>query len=358
MPKENIESREVLLKLDLISIMLYIIAALLVIVVALMIYQSFFKPSYAYQPGANSITKGATPPTNSSLLNTSAKNTSKYNFGHRLANIDNPLNSSSLAVFNSAQNAYFETAGEMLLNGSINNIVADQPLSNSSIFKPIIINGKPTVIYIGAISCIFCGENRWAMALALGRFGTFNSLYTGYSSFGDHDVPTIYWNIDNYTTSSNIGFGNKYSSNYINFISADYESPIVQGFEIQPLSYFVSKASSVNQTYLEAMKFMNGTGQFQGTPFTFWGKYLEGGADAVDFSNSSSSSNVTLEYMTHAQMYNELVRPNDQMGWTEYAGADVYIAFLCNTLNSTGSAEPSVCSLPAIHGIENAMQLK
>ena len=64
-----------------------------------------------------------------------------------------------------------------------------------------------------------------------------------------------------------------------------------------------------------------------------------------------------LEYMTHAQMYNELRSPNDMMGWTEYAGADVYIAYLCSTLSSTSSAEPSVCSLPAIQGIEKVMKI-
>ena len=352
MPKDEIGGREIARKLDAISITLYIITALLVIVVALMAYQSLFKPAYVYQQPANTIIKNTT-----SLTNHSATNTSKYNFGHRLTNIDVPLNSSALAVFNFAPNSYFETAGEMLLNGSITNQVMDVPVSNSSIFKPLMINGKPTVIYIGAISCIFCGENRWAMALALGRFGNFSNLYTGYSSFGDHDVPTLYWTADNYTTPENVGFGNSYTSKYINFISADYESPIVQGFEVQPLSYFVSKASSVNQTYLKAMEFMNSTNQFQGTPFTFWGKYLVGGADAVDFSNSSSSSNLTLEYMTHAQMYNELSNPNDQIGWTEYAGADVYIAYICSTLNSTGSAEPPICSLPAIKSIEKVMDL-
>ncbi|MGC8537976.1 MAG: DUF929 family protein [Candidatus Micrarchaeia archaeon] len=350
MQKDEVAGRGIARRLDTISITLYIITALLVIVVALMVYQSLFKPVYVYQHSTNTIIKNST-----SLTNHSATNTSKYNFGHRLTNIDKPLNSSALAVFNSAPNSYFETAGEMLLNGSVTNLVMDLPVANSSVFKPLIINGKPTVIYIGAISCIYCGENRWAMALALGRFGTFKSLYTGYSSFGDHDVPTIYWNADNYTTAANVGFGNNYTSNYINFISADYESPIVQGFEVQPLSYFVAKASLVNQTYLEAMKFMNSTGQFQGTPFTFWGKYLFAGADAVDFSNSSSSNNLTLEFMTHAQMYNELSSPNDQMGWTEYAGADVYIADLCSTLNSTSSSMPSVCTLPAIHSIEKAM---
>jgi len=358
MQKNSVKGSGIERRLDNISIALYIVVALLVVITALLAYQSFLKQGYAYQPSTNTVVKGTTPTTNSTSLNSSSKNTSKYDFGHRLTNIDAPLNSSALAVFNSAPNSYFETAGEMLLNGSLTNQVMDQPVANSSVFKPIVINGKPTVIYIGAISCIFCGENRWAMALALGQFGTFKSLYTGYSSFGDDDVPTIYWNADNYTTPSSVGFGNNYTSNYINFISADYESPIVQGFEIQPLSYFVSKAAATNQTYLDAMKFMNSTNQFQGTPFTFWGKYIVGGADAVDFSNSSSSRNVTIEYMTHAQMYNELGKPNDQMGWTEYAGADVYIAYLCNTLNSTSSSEPSVCALPAIKGIENVMGLK
>ncbi len=346
--------RRLLHALDNMSIALYVIIALLVIITALIAYQSFFRPA------ASTTSAVTSTPHNSSLSqqhNISSTNASKYDFGNRLTNIDEPLNASSLAVFDSAPSSYFETAGEMLLNGTLANLVMDQPTSNSTIFNPIVINGKPTVIYIGAISCIYCGENRWAMALALGQFGTFKSLYTGYSSFGDDDIPTVYWNADNYTTTGNVGFGNNYTSKYINFISADYESPIVQGFDMQPLSYFVSKAESVNQTYLDAMEFMNGTGQFQGTPFMFWGKYIVGGADAVDFSNSSSSSNITLEYMTHAQMYNELRSPNDQMGWTEYAGADVYIAYLCSTLNSTGSAEPSVCSLPAIKGIAGRMNL-
>ena len=47
--------------------------------------------------------------------------TQQQPFGKRLTNINAPLNSTELAVINDAPSSYFETAGEMLLNGSIDN---------------------------------------------------------------------------------------------------------------------------------------------------------------------------------------------------------------------------------------------
>ena len=123
----------------------------------------------------------------------------------------------------------------------------------------MMVNGKPTVIYIGATSCVWCGSNRWAMALALSRFGTFGRLYKGYSALQDSDVPTLFWSADNITTQSGINFDNNYTSNYISFISAEFESPITKGFEMAPISYFIQNAP--NPTYRQAMTFMNNTGE-------------------------------------------------------------------------------------------------
>ncbi|MCL4411643.1 DUF929 family protein [Candidatus Marsarchaeota archaeon] len=268
-------------------------------------------------------------------------------FGSRLTNIDQPLNSSELAVINNAPQSYFETAGAMLLNGSISDLV-QVPTANSTYkTQQFTYGGKPSVIYIGAISCIYCGENRWAMALALGQFGSFTKLYKGYSSFGDEDVPTLYWTNDNYTTPSGVGYGNGYHSNYINFFSADYESPIVEGFQVQPLSYFVSLAP--NSTYLAAMSFMNSTNKFEGTPFTLWGNVLSPGADGVVFGNTTpSGTTLPLTYMTHEQVLSQFKNFNDRFAWGEYAAADVYIAYLCPAINNTAS----ICSLPAIKQLE------
>lgn len=278
-----------------------------------------------------------------SSAKTVVHNSTNESFGARLTNIDKPLNASDLSVINDAPNAYFESAAQRLMNGSLTDQILVVPANQSLHAGPYIYNGKPTVIYIGATSCVFCGENRWAMALALSRFGNFSNLYEGYSSFGDHNLPTLYWADDNYTIPAGVGFGNSYSSKYINFLSADYLSPITQGFEIQPLSYFVSQAS--NETYLKAMSFMNSTKQFQGTPFTLWGNTLVTGADGIVFGNSTpTSTTLPLTYETHAQVFSQLKNFNDQFSWGEYAAADVYIAYTCQQINDTAP----ICQLPAM----------
>jgi len=287
--------------------------------------------------------------------------------GQRLTGIDTPLTPSQLSTINNASNNYFEMAGEKLLNLSIPNVSYSNHTYAGSLFEvsfaeplsynALIVNGKPSVIYIGAISCVYCGENRWAMALALSRFGTFNTLYTGYSSLGDGDVPTLYWNINNYTAKG-VKFGNSYKSNYINFFSAEYESPITAGFQFPasqyPIQYFAANAT--NSSYVKAMNYMNRSNAFQGTPFTLWGTYLNRGADAVVLTNSSNpASQVTnyppISYMSHAQIFNQLQSLNDTFALEEYAAADVYIAQVCPSINNTAP----ICSLPAIKAMEKEL---
>ncbi len=269
-------------------------------------------------------------------------------YGNTITGIDTPLAPSSLSIINYAPDSYFETAGERLLNGTLTDQVMLSPPGAYANYTSFDINGRPSVIYIGAISCLWCGENRWAMALALSRFGNFTSLYNGYSSIGDADLPTLYWKVLNYSVNGT-SYGNSYSSRYINFISAEYESPITAGFELPRagIGYFV--AGAPNASYSAALGFMNGTNKFQGTPFTFWGNVLVPGADGVVFGNSTpSSASLPLTYMTHSQVLSQLQSFNDQFSWGEYASADVYISYLCPSI---GNAAPA-CSLPAIRAIE------
>ena len=294
-------------------------------------------------------------------------------FGHSLSQINQPLTPVQLAVINNASDLYFEQAGELYLNHSITTmtgyVAAGAPyfpltklskLPDSSTLAsttPIIVDAKPTVLYLGAISCIYCGENRWAMALALGRFGNFSSLYTGYSSFGDGDVPTLYWLPDNYTTKSAVKFGNNYTSKYVSFLSMEYLSPITAGFELPSsgLSFFQQQAQQYrDQTYINATNFLIGinsyTGSqaanntFSGTPYTIWGNYIYGGATASAFSNGTTE----IMNMTHQEIFNQLGKPDNVFAWEQYIGADFYIAGVCSTINNTAP----ICSLPAIQGIE------
>ncbi|MEM3839415.1 MAG: DUF929 family protein, partial [Candidatus Micrarchaeaceae archaeon] len=279
-------------------------------------------------------------------------------FGSTTAGIDTPLNSTELAVINNASNAYFEKAGLMLLNGSISGV-----FSGSYNVTPYMVGGKPSVVYLGSITCIYCGENRWAMALALGRFGSFAALYKGYSSFGDYDVPTLYWTQNNYTTPDTSSFnpngidiGNSYKSSYINFFSIDGNGQINQGFFIQPLNVIGSEVNATeNQQYISVYKYLmtlqssNATA-FQGTPYTIWGSSMFRGADGVDFGNAYPPVNSTLPltYMTHSQVLSQLANPNDTFAWREYAAADVYVARICAAIKN---AAP-VCSLSSIKAIE------
>ena len=86
-------------------------------------------------------------------------------FGERLTGINEPLNSTQLAMINDEPQSYYDTAAKMWLNGSLSSLVG-QNLAYSPLLT---VNGKPTIIYLGAISCVYCAENRWAMALALSR---------------------------------------------------------------------------------------------------------------------------------------------------------------------------------------------
>ena len=67
--------------------------------------------------------------------------------------------------------------------------------------------GKPEMLYIGAEWCPYCAAERWAMAVALKRFGTFTPLKGIHSSATD-----VYPN-----TATLTFFNSKYSSKYLVF---------------------------------------------------------------------------------------------------------------------------------------------
>ena len=273
--------------------------------------------------------------------------TAKGQPGSRLTNINAPFTREELLVINNASTSFFITAAQMFLNNSIANRISPDVSRVTS----LVVNGKPSVVYLGAISCIFCGENRWAMALALSRFGSFSQLFKGYSAILDGDVPTIYWRPAEYNATSAVDFGNFYTSKTINFLSIEYASQIALGFQMQPLSYFVHQAQIANnQPYLQAVAIINNANNYQGTPYTIWGGYAVTHANAVIFGNSSSASTSNFAALTHEQVFNEIALPHDQFGWSEYAAADVYIAVLCASLHST----TGICGASVIQQIQIA----
>jgi hypothetical protein len=50
---------------------------------------------------------------------------------------------------------------------------------------PLTSGGKPEILYVGAEYCPYCATERWPLAVALSRFGTFSGLHGIHSSSTD-----------------------------------------------------------------------------------------------------------------------------------------------------------------------------
>jgi hypothetical protein len=77
--------------------------------------------------------------------------------------------------------------------------------------RPIVISGQPpltldgsapTLLYYGAEYCPYCAAERWGMAVALARFGTWHGLDTTASGLLDGDVSTLSFRTATLTSST------------------------------------------------------------------------------------------------------------------------------------------------------------
>ena len=84
--------------------------------------------------------------------------------------------------------------------GAGNGAVTAKPTSISG--TTLTENGKPEMLYLGAEYCPYCAAERWAMIVALSRFGTFSGLSTVHSSTTDVDPNTPTWTFVHATYSS------------------------------------------------------------------------------------------------------------------------------------------------------------
>ena len=97
------------------------------------------------------------------------------------------------------------TAATLATVGAPSGITLPNRVAGSSVSRDA--QGKAVVTYIGAEYCPFCAAERWAVAVALSRFGTFSDLS------GTHSSST-----DVYPDTQTLSFyGSHYTSPYIDF---------------------------------------------------------------------------------------------------------------------------------------------
>ncbi len=80
-------------------------------------------------------------------------------------------------------------------------------------------DGKPAVLYIGAEFCPYCAAERWAVLVALSRFGTFDGLKTTASAPDD-----IYPNTPTFSF-----YGATFTSQYLAFTGVETKSNVRSG---------------------------------------------------------------------------------------------------------------------------------
>jgi Domain of unknown function (DUF929) len=86
-----------------------------------------------------------------------------------------------------------------------------QPTKPTANTTPLLLNGKPEVLYMGAEYCPYCAVERWAMIVALDKFGNFTGLEYMQSSSTD-----VYPNTPTFTFKDA-----SYTSSYIAFVSVE-----------------------------------------------------------------------------------------------------------------------------------------
>jgi len=174
----------------------------------------------------------------------------------------------------------------------------------------------PEMLYIGAEWCPYCAAERWAMAVALERFGTFSPLHGVYSSSAD-----VYPN-----TATLTFYGSTYTSKYLVF------TPV----ENQDVNHNLLQAPTAAQQAL-------------------WTKYEPPG-DGYPFVDIGNRFVTTVTYnpqvlqgLTWSQIAADLHNPSSPVAQGADGSANLLTAAICKI---TGNTPASVCHATPIPTLE------
>jgi hypothetical protein len=185
-------------------------------------------------------------------------------------------------------------------------LISDQPVLTDS--------GKPLVVYLGAEYCPFCAGERWAMVVALNRFGSFTNLGVTHSSSTDvyPDTPTLTFH------------GATYTSQYLTFQGVEMQSNQPQGNGYAPLD----SPTQLQQQLLS---------KFDAPPYV--PSDSAGSIPFIDFANQAvmtgaSYSPELLAGKTAEQIAQALSDPSSAIAQAVDGTANAFTALICQLTNS------------------------
>lgn len=177
---------------------------------------------------------------------------------------------------------------------------------------PLTKDGKPEVLYIGAEFCPYCASERWALTVALERFGSFSGLQNAMSSADDTlpNTPTV-----SYVKST-------YTSDYLSFVA--YETQDRTGKPLQTLPDDVTALMKAN----------NPKGSIP---------WIDFGGKA--YQNGSAVDGQLMAGQSQDQVASSLADPNTDLAKSVVGGANLMTAELCTM---TGNKPEAVCTSPGV----------
>ncbi len=217
------------------------------------------------------------------------------------------------------------------LNGIANNAtLAGSAIAVPKMVEPaagkgvLALNGKPEILYIGADYCPFCATTRWALIIALMRFGAFSSLRYMTSSAADSypSTPTFTF------------YGSDYSSSVISFVGVEMAT------------------NKFNQTINNYPVLQNLTGAEQALMLQ---NDPNGSIPFIDFANQSkviggAAYPSLIDGMDWQQIMLQLKSADSPVSQAIIGAANVYTAEICKVLNNSAS----VCSESYVSAIQKS----
>jgi hypothetical protein len=197
---------------------------------------------------------------------------------------------------------------------------------------PLTSGGKPEMLYMGAEYCPYCAGERWAMIVALSRFGTFSGLTTVHSS--TTDKPS---NLSTFTF-----HGSSYTSKYLTFTPVEMQTNVLdKSTGNYPTLETPTKEQQALITKYDAAPYTTSPGAI---PFIYFGgKYVSIGA----------SYDVTaLSGKSWDQIASALSDPNSSIAKAIGGTANHITAAICKM---TGNQPASACT-STIQSLESSLK--
>jgi thiol-disulfide isomerase/thioredoxin len=194
--------------------------------------------------------------------------------------------------------------------------------------KTLTSGGKPEVLYIGAQYCPYCAAERWALAVALSKFGTFQGL-SGIHSAGGREV---------YPHTATLNFyKSSYTSKYLTFTPVEQET-----VGEKPLEK-TSAAQNALITKYDSPPYVSASEQGAIPFIDFGGRYFVHGAQYDP---------QLLSGQTWAQVAGALKDPSNAVAKGADGAANMVTATICKVTNNQPS---NVCTTPTIKTIQGQL---